>query len=53
MILRVQNYNKRNKQAIPELWKLLPLAKFFSKSLVDSKIISEMTGLAENEIEAL
>ena len=38
MNLRVQNYNKRNKGAIPELWKLLPLAKFFSKSLVDSKI---------------
>ena len=32
MILRVQNYNKRNKEAIPESWKLLPLAIFCCQS---------------------
>ena len=32
MSFRVQNYNKRNKEAIPELWKLLPLAKFCCQS---------------------
>ena len=32
MSFRVQNYNKRNKGAIPELWKLLPLAKFCCQS---------------------
>ena len=36
MILRVQNYNKRNKGAIPELWKLLPLAKFCCQSRKDA-----------------
>ena len=35
MILRVQNYNKKNKHSIPETWKFLPLAKFFSKTLAD------------------